>query len=449
MTDSVDNKAKTVSELGEDVQIYRPDWDSIVTGSIKLSLRIAYWRAQTSLSRADLGLDGADDDFAKFLSENISLGTKRLLPKKRFQQLRRLERQAREKVIRLGHPLDLERGAYLVGKKVYLEEIRPYLVERRKEFMAARDAIVTQRDEIVAEMKESYIRAAVAAYKIRSGLPLNQPAKVPADFIDSFVKQVIDRIPSAEDIEQSFEFTWKPAYVESPEELETAKAKAAEIRRKQEILETAAQAEREKIWAETGAEQEKQRLELEEHRRALAEQAALDREIREQQAHDLQKQMAETTGLVVGNIRSILYESVVAALESYRKNGELVNRTVTGLGNLAERLTALNQVVGDTDVAQYAEIVAELGTRQGEQRSAVDIEDKLTQLAVAARGEMLSLGLKPRTAHHLSIPDKIEGRRVRQARLALGVTEKIEAPALQVEGRRVRRGDTESVQLSL
>jgi hypothetical protein len=455
---------KIAAELGEDeVLLYRPRWEQICTGAVKLNLHVCYWRAQTALRPEDLGLDGADGEFGEFLAQNVSLGHKKLLPREIWRKLRRIERRARDRLGRDGHPLDLERGAYLVAKATY-PALRDFLSKQQAEFYAIRDDIVARRDEIIAEMEAQYRKAAAGAWRIKNGLPLvvevvthddplpgeeeqarrkardeeetrrrraivaawnrerglpeDREVEVPAEFVEEFVAEVVSRIPSAEAIHRSFEFTWRPAYVEAPDELEESKAKAAEIRRRQEIEELKARAERQRVRAQADLEEQKKWAELEAHRRKLEAEAELDREIRQKEAAALHKQMQETTAVVVNNLRAVLYDAAVAALESVRRNGKVVNRTALGLRNLADRLRALN-LAGDAEMERYADIVQEMAS--GGERSAKEVEEKLRELAVVARGQLISLGQAPRSAREMDVPDRIDAGRVRQARAALGV----------------------------
>jgi hypothetical protein len=429
---------QAAAELGEDeVQVYRPNWNQIVTGAVKLNLHVAYWRAQAALKLADLGLDGVDGEFGAFLAENVSLGHKRLLPKETWRRLRRIERQARDRLARDGHPLDLERGAYLVSKAVY-PRLKAFLAARQAEFYAIRDDIVARRDDIVAEMKVEYRKAAVGAWKIKRGIPPGREVDVPAEFVEEFVAEVVSRIPAAEAIHRSFELTWRPAYVEAPDELEESRAKAEEIRRRQEIEEVKAEARRRKARARANLEERKRWQELEAHRRRLEAEAALECEIRQKEAAERQRQMREATEVVVNNLRAVLYDAAVAALESVRRNGKVVNRTALGLRNLAERLRALN-LAGDAEMERYAEVVREVAS--GRQHGVAEVEEKLRELAVAARGQLLSLGQAPRSARRdLDVPDRVDAGRVRQARAALGVGDDLVVPeGLRLDGPRAVR----------
>lgn len=375
------------------INVFRPNWNQISQGAILIELHIGYWRAQTNLSLEDLGLEKAPEEYKQLLKENINLGSKRLIPKAIYNELSSLESKARDTLYKDMIPSP---WGYLLPKKNYMtwkEEMEGY----KEKIFEIRDKLYFERDNIVEKMREEYQKAALYAYRVSSGQDVNGESEPPEEFTERFVSSILSRIPSAEEIRDSFHFDWVPSYVLTPSELEEEKIKAEKARQD---------------WDDQKAEGK------EENKLALAERQ-LDFEIRQKTMTSKLSRVDQTLDLIASSLRETLYEAVVNALEIIKKNDNLGGGART-LRTIASRIRNLN-FMDDEDIESYlvkieALIDSKIPTKD---RSIAETQNTLKEIGTIIRGELLALGSNPRTGKELEIPDVIDAERVRKSRKIL------------------------------
>ena len=372
------------------INVFRPNWNQISQGTVLIDLHIGYWRAQTNLNLEDLGLEKAPEEYKQLLKENINLGSKRLIPKSIYNALSCLEGKARNTLYKDTIPSP---WGYLLPKKNYMtwKEVMEGFKEKMFEI---RDSLYLERDSIVEKMREEYEKAALYAYKISTGQDVNSLSEPPKEFTDRFVSSILNRIPSAEEIRDSFHFDWIPSYVLTPSELEEDKIKAEKARQS---------------WEEQKAEVR------EENKLALAEKQ-LDFEIRQKTLASKLSRVDQTLDLIASSLRETLYDAVVNALQIIKKN-DCLGGGARSLRTIASQVRSLN-FMEDEDIESYLVKIEGLIDSKIpiKDRSVEETQNTLKEIGTIIRGELLALGSNPRTAKDLEIPDVIDADRVRKSR---------------------------------
>ena len=114
--------------------------------------------------------------------------------------------------------------------------------EIRSDYIAAAKALGERYTEIVAFVKEDYKNLAkdvwARLYPESSGNPT-------ASFIEDFVSKVIDKIPSQQEVVQSFSYDATYLFISMPSAMEEDIAEARQIRRKEDMEDFHAQLQRE------------------------------------------------------------------------------------------------------------------------------------------------------------------------------------------------------------
>jgi hypothetical protein len=385
---------------GEQVPVYRPSWDQIVQGTIKVSLHIQAWRGKKRIDLADLGLEQLNEKQKAALEENIlTLGHKRLLPHEYTRRIQQIETQARRLLEAYSYQTEF---GYLVPKKQYAR-LKEAMETLQSEFYNVRNEITTPQvyAKNIDILKEAYKKLAVTAWQIITQGTAAEETEAPQDFIDSFVDRIVSQIPSPEQIKEKFTFEWTPAYVQLPSEIAADAAEAQRIRQEWELTE-------------------------------------LDKEIREKAARETMKKVANTVNTFTTYLRNLLYEASTEVLAGIQKNGTLVGSQAKRLKKMIEEISRLNF----TDDEEIEAIRQRLEEALGNNRKDRDIEEinrVLRQIGTVTRAELMTLGNIPRSARHLNIPDTITLGEYRQARDDLLSPGEVPADTIAPDSRQPRQ----------
>lgn len=419
---------------------YRPALSGLDQDLVRVDLEIRAWRAHTTLTTADLGLD-ATQDYDHTLQEYLRLGRKRLLPTRYAQERERIERGARDELRHWSYETEL--GCLV--PKVRWPALREKLISYRAQYEQLVDAITSAPvyAAICDELRTIYTQAARQAWKIRQGLAAQTAPPHPDgevtpetedEFVAGFVVRILQTIPAPEALLGRFHFTWTVRYLELP-------SRIAEDLRQAELTRLQLQAERERLTAEVEqqrledrvAREQKQR-ELEAVERRLAAEDAVAQEVAEKTKADLEAKMNRTSALVERALRTMLYDLSVDVLGSLQKNGRLPSASARRIRGVAERVRLLNYR-DDAAIEELVTRLAAVAPSDGPSPAPEDISTTLRELATVTRAELLALGATPRSGASVGIGETIDVSTYRRAREALSCDNPVVTPA---QGRSTR-----------
>ena len=391
------------------IKTSNPRWLSLMREGVVVKLHVRRWRAKHRLSADDLGLPRASDDL---IGDLLELGDKRLLPVDLARKLEAIESAGRKA---------LERSGYTTfwGTFVPATNFTDWQAENdahKARYFAARDEIAERYDEIVAELTAAYRGAARAAFRRARALAEEEITREmlidEAFFVDRFLRRIRALIPSAEEIQRSFDWEEEYTYIPLPSLLAEDAAEKERIEREQQRARLEAEMERDELWKEIAIKDEADR----QRRQMLA--AMNDQVVAEARRKKQELIDAFLRDLVV-QLRTTIYEATTDVLKTMQKNaGKLHPRSVVQLRNLIEQIGSLN-FFGDDESARMIQRVRETFERRPDARNAADIRSALQDVAIVTRASLIDLGENPRASVLLGDPEALPAEALASARRRL------------------------------
>jgi len=390
-----EQRAEIARILGEpEVKMASPKWLEVMQQGVVVELHISRWRGKVRLDLSDLGLPAeAEDDLYSHL---VSLGYKKLLPKKRTKQgkdisyvdlLDNLESSARKWLVANSYQTHWGRFVpytMYAGWKEKNEQLR-------KEYFGLRNEICSCYDDIVNSLKIEYGAMAMAAYRRNAALITGRERLTEREFIDRFIKHVINMVPSAGYIEASFGYETDVSYVPLPSELERDISKARDIRLKEAA-----------------------------DRAMISSLESMNDDVM-RQARQKKEEMLDNFLLdVTRQIRGTLYEATTEVLASIKRNGKLVGKSSGQLANIVQSVSSLN-FYGDRDITAMIAKMQDVLDTPVKDRSVEEVTSSLREIGILTRSSLVALGNAPRAARGLGIPETPTETMVRKARRSLGM----------------------------
>src|SRR6476619_350679 len=87
--------AEEIGEAASAVQVVDPRWGTYLQQGVTVGITINRWRAEVSMSMADLGIEPSDAEERRALARLLHLGSRYLLPREVIKKLNRLDNRAR------------------------------------------------------------------------------------------------------------------------------------------------------------------------------------------------------------------------------------------------------------------------------------------------------------------------------------------------------------------
>lgn len=412
--------------LGEDaaqISIARPAWLRSLGRGVVVTLHIGHWPALQQMTASDLaaqlGVSVTPEELAHW-RQFLMLGANRLLPVEYTR-----EADTRATAIRTA----LEQFSYKApwGWFVPLATYQLWKAKHRsatEDYFRFRDRLVAEYNALRAQVLESYTAQADVVYARLCQLGA-QPEVSRPEFVDSFVNKIASKIKTVDAVRASFYVRTELSYVPLL---------------MQQTPEQAAQQQTDMTrWATARLDQQA----LAERQRQLAE---MNADILASFQQQREEQLSGFLRDVVAQMRGHVFEVVVGAIETMRRNnGRLLTRSADALRNFITATERMNFYEDEELVAKLAELRGLLGS---EERSPEQIEQSLRELGTMCRYTLAALGEAPRAARGggdlseraeaIGIPTQPSLRTVRKLRGALGLDAKTEP--LQALGlRRTRR----------
>lgn len=173
-----------------------------------VDLDVGVWSAERKLQPEDLGLTGAE------VSENFSLGHKRLIPHEATARLRKLESSARNTLRRFSFSFPFGQAQFVPW--VRMEECKAMLDSIIATFNMAADSIVSEFDKHRLAVRSEFTKAAHEAYQRRvalcGGLDCTE-----SEYVNEFLARVDKAYPKAEDLRSKYHMEYTVFQVSLPD----------------------------------------------------------------------------------------------------------------------------------------------------------------------------------------------------------------------------------------
>lgn len=411
-TTRIEQDVKAITQalgLGEsDLKVVVPNWVNVMRQGVIVTIHLSRWRATTRLTPEHLGLVFEDEAEQESFEKTMRLGEVYLLPARYIKTLASIDSGARKNVKK--HAAQTHHGDFLTPQAYF--DWKSENSEFMARYFAVRDEIFSNWESILFEVADSHMANARAAYRREKSHTeaTGRPSKLvsqysEAQFVSRYVDAILEAIPGAQEVYDSFGYNVDLAYIPLPSM----------------IADDQAQAEAAFAWSE--AEKSKAQAEVDMHREVMA---------------NYKSRMNE---LVVGHMKSLittlndtLYQAASDVLATTQANKKMHPRSVVQLRGAIDRIKALN-VLDYEDIERMVSQAESILSQSPEGRDAAQVEAKLHDIVTVTRATLVSLDEMPergrRVVEFAGVP---QVETVRQARARLGLAEV--APEPQTRGAR-------------
>lgn len=315
---------------------------------IIVELHIGRTRFEQILKPSDIGISTDNEDMRNFITDYINLGRRRLIPASYIKKLNAIESRARR---------CLENNSFETGWGRFVPyKLFPKFHEKIKEieekYKNIYSEIILNYDKIREQCREVYKSAAPEIYKM---LEKNRDVVVPKEFVTEFTESVMNYFPRRESIENAYMFEMKISFVPLSS---TMKEMQQQIYERKELMET-------------------------------------QKEIAKQIKEGYKKEVEGFISDISVQLRSMVYEAVSKARESFQKNGSLTGPSVKSLKEMVLKVKALN-FMGDEQIIYYTQELEQMLEKDADERNSGEISMLLSHIAEENRRVLSSLGHEPR-----------------------------------------------------
>lgn len=393
--DAAKSLADEIGENADRIQVVDPRWGRFLQQGVTVAVTIRRWRAEVTMTLADLGIEPSNPQERKALQRLLRIGSRYLLPLEVIKKLERLDNRSR--YLLKTYSFNTFWGHWVPARRYAEWKAADEQIEAA--YFALASDIYENWDRYVAQVKVDYVSLGNQAFGrlFAAGRIAYDPGEslslLKGRWVNEFVERAMLRMPTKE--QARAQFGWE---------------------RTVKFLPMADQLERDRLSAQS------ERMKMEARYRAQAESAMLldvrKTQIREQ-AEGLQRFVAD----VQAQVRNEVYDAALNGLEALEKGqGSLDRNTTRGLKNLVKMV---NDMVfwDDPDLQTRIADLEYLTNVPSERRSERDVKDALQSLGRESRLVLLELDRAPsRSGKLLGIPDDVAqlagvvGRAPRQAR---------------------------------
>jgi hypothetical protein len=364
------------------------DVSAMLKQGVIASLSMGRWRAEQRLLPEDLCLQ---DLGATAMDQYISLGKKSLIPPALQKQLNAIESSARYAIKRFA--LETPFGMF-VPAGAY-PELEKEMDRFEKSWMEKRDVLADELRKHEKEVRNAYRELALSLYKHIRAQEMTKKQEQGA--ARRYAAKIIDAIPSADQVRDSFRFEFQVFYVPLPTVLDKAV--------RDQLL-----------------NEEKMKLKIETEKEKDLTTRRMNAMIAERYEKRKDAMLDQFLIGVNSQVRTMVHTVVESALGSMKKNESLVGKTVGQLQNMTKRFRTLN-ILNDKEIEEeIKKLEVELEKRPKE-RDDKSIERMLVDLRGIARHTALELNRVARTprgnligdpsgeSHGIVVPHKRQVRR--------------------------------------
>ena len=207
----------------------RDDWAlALMTRGLIIKLTVSRWRAQVKLDFNKLGLKFVDQNSMDFMSKYVNLGTHKLLPPEELTYMETIERKARNNL--RNYSFDTLWGRFV--PMTAFDEWKTNNDKIYEDFKQCALSFINRYDSIIDVVKEDYRNMAKDVW---ARLYPEDKYGATDSFMSNFVEEVIAKIPSKEEILNTFKYEMVYISIPMPSVIENNIAEAQKIKREAEM----------------------------------------------------------------------------------------------------------------------------------------------------------------------------------------------------------------------
>lgn len=366
---AADAFAVSVGEEPANVKVIDPHWRDLLRSCALVEIHCTAWRAETTLTLADLGIEPHDDEERRALGTVLQLGRRLLLPKRIVDERQRIENKFRA-ILWRRHSLPSHWG-YLVPQQRYADW-KFEAVAIRDEYLAFAQDTADRWEALMLEVEADYIVLGRQNYR-RMVAAGRQPQQGEASWVSDFVKRCMSKCATKEHWLAQAKMWWDVSYVPLLSMLAKDEAEAA-------------------------------------HEAAVVRaKTEMERDVLAGAAKQFEEGLLTFIADVRGALADKVFNAMADVLEALDKNaGEFrfPRNSTKQLRNLVEAVEGLKFWPDEALDAQMSAIKAMLDV-PGERRAEDKISTALTRIGAETRALLNELGRAPeRQTRSIGIPDE-------------------------------------------
>lgn len=231
--ESIDSIVESISKANNipsgKVKKYTEDWvAALMEKGVVVKLEINRWRANSGVNPDEIGVDSNNPNYIQYQQDYLSLGTKKLLPKKILKEISKIEGKARKNL--KDHSIKTVWGLFVPHSS--FEDWKKKDDEIRKEFFLKAQSIADIWTDLQKEVCENYNKFLLSTIKGKGEDPDYE------DKIKVLMSDFKDDIINADDFLKSFEYETFFFYIPLPSILQNDIYKKDQIEAKRKQMKT-------------------------------------------------------------------------------------------------------------------------------------------------------------------------------------------------------------------
>lgn len=219
---AADNFAASVGEDKANVKLANPQWQNLLTACARVEVHCTAWRAETTLTLADLGIEPESADDARALGTVLQLGRRLLLPKRIVDERQSIDNRLRSALWRRALP---SHWGYLVPQQRYAEW-KEASEDIRLAYLDFAYAVYEDWDKLMLEVETDYILLGRQNYR-RMVAAGRKPEQGEASWVADFKNRCMAKCESKEYWLKSAKMWWDVSYIPLASMLAEDEAEAA------------------------------------------------------------------------------------------------------------------------------------------------------------------------------------------------------------------------------
>ena len=343
------------------------DFNVFLQDGVIVTLEIKRWRGKNKLDESELGLQQNDNsDYNDFMNKYVTLGSKNLFPKDILEKISSIEVRARKNLKEYSYESPWGRFVPLTAYDKWKDNNE----KLQEEFFTIRDEIVRDYDVIIGQVKSDYMPLAGTVYKRINGVSIGAMVQVPKEFVQGFLQEILDQIPSPEEIKDSFIYESNlsslPDLVTGMEGISDISDLSTQIPDTSRIIDMLPSETMTGNIIDDSSKQEKKKKIKEDINKSLL--------------GSNNEKLETFINNVLNQIREISIEASNDILSSIEKNeGKMVGRTSIRARNLIEKVRAMD-FYGDSTIREYIDKIETLLNEEPKKRSVNEIKTQVEKL---------------------------------------------------------------------
>lgn len=395
---AADAFAESVGEDKHKIRVVDPQWRELLSACCRVEPHVTRWRAETTLTLADLGIEPKDAAERKALDSTLSLGSRYLLPRNVIEDGQRLENRFRNALWKRSLP---SHWGNLVPQQQYAAW-RDEATNVVKDYLTWAQDVYDCWPELMMRVEEDYRQLGLQAWNrlVQSGRdmpPMNE-------WVARFVQRCMAKVETREYWLAKAKMWWDVSYIPLKSMLAEDEAEAAHVA-------AVAQAKTE-----------------------------MERDILNSAKKQFETGLFQFMADVRGEITERIFNVLVDVLTAMERNGRAMPRNSSKqLKNLLEAVEDL-KFWDDPKLDEQMAAIRSIMNQRSDDRDYSELQDVMRQIGAEARLLLNELG-RPvqRRSRQVGIPETEQGlgTLLRQQRRSLDVSDEVMTQPITRQARKL------------